>query len=494
MYFKQFYLGCLAQASYLIGSDGEAVVVDPRRDVDEYLDEARAQGLAIRYVVETHLHADFVSGHRELAERTGATILIGAGAGAAFPHRAVRDGDELLVGKVKLRFLETPGHTPESVCVLVTDTAAGEAPSLVLTGDTLFIGDVGRPDLAGSRGHTPQAMASLLYESLHGKLLALPDAVAVYPAHGAGSLCGRNISQELHSTIGAERRTNYALQPMPEAEFVKLTTVDLPEQPAYFGMDVALNREGAPPLAGRSLPKGLAPDAFAARAQAGAQVVDVRSAAAFGAGHVPGALNLGLAGQFASWAGALLDPRREILLVTDDEAGAAEATVRLSRVGLERVAGHLAGGLASWDAAGREIETLPQWPVDELKAQIAEQPKLQVLDVRRPGEYAAGHVLARAACRSTGWRAKPRRSTARGRSRSCARAATARTSRAACCASEGFRASCTTWPAAPRPGSPRASKPSGPSYPEPWLRSASPRSRSCCCPRTRTPWARSSAA
>jgi glyoxylase-like metal-dependent hydrolase (beta-lactamase superfamily II)/rhodanese-related sulfurtransferase len=392
MYFKQFYLGCLAQASYLIGSDGEAAVVDPRRDVDEYLQEAEAQGLAIRYVVETHLHADFVSGHRELAERTGATIVIGAKAGATFPHRAVSDGDELMVGTVRLRFLETPGHTPESVCVLVTDTAAGSEPSLVLTGDTLFIGDVGRPDLAGSRGETPQAMASLLYRSLHRKLLTLPDRVAVYPAHGAGSLCGRNISQDLHSTIGEQRRTNYALRPMPEAEFVKLATVDLPEQPAYFGMDVALNREGAPPLAGRPLPPALAPEAFARRALAGAQIVDVRPAPAFGAGHVAGSWSLGLSGQFASWAGALLDPQREILLVTEDAAGAVEAAVRLSRVGLERVAGYLEGGLASWDAAGGDVQTLPQWPVDELQAQIAERPELQVLDVRRPGEYAAGHV------------------------------------------------------------------------------------------------------
>ncbi len=392
MYFKQFYLGCLAQASYSIGSEGEVAVVDPRRDVDEYLDDAKAQGLEIRYVIETHLHADFVSGHRELAERAGATILIGAKAGATFPHRAMKDGDELMLGKVRLRFLETPGHTPESVCILVTDTSKGDTPSLVLTGDTLFIGDVGRPDLAGSRGHTPESMASQLYRSLHDKLLALPDTVAVYPAHGAGSLCGRNISQELHSTIGEQRRTNYALKPMPEAEFVRLTTLDLPEQPSYFGMDVALNREGAPPLTGRPLPPALDPDAFAARAQAGAQVIDVRPAAAFGAGHVPGAWSLGLTGQFASWAGALLDPEREILLVSEDEAGAAEATVRLSRVGLERVAGHLAGGLAAWDAAGRKVERLPQWPVDELKAQIAEQPKLLVLDVRRPGEYAAGHV------------------------------------------------------------------------------------------------------
>jgi glyoxylase-like metal-dependent hydrolase (beta-lactamase superfamily II)/rhodanese-related sulfurtransferase len=392
MYFKQFYLGCLAQASYMIGSDGEAAVVDPRRDVDEYLDEARAQGLRILYVVETHLHADFVSGHRELAERTGATIVIGARAGAAFPHRGVRDGDEIRVGKVTLRFLETPGHTPESVSVLVVDGEALSEPKLVLTGDTLFIGDVGRPDLAGAAGHTPEQMASMLYDSLHGKLLTLPDAVGVYPAHGAGSLCGRNISQETSSTIGEQRRTNYALRPMPKADFVRLATTDLPEVPPYFGMDVAINRAGASPLAGRPLPPALAPGEILARARAGALVLDVRSAAAFGAGHVPGSWNIGLSGQFASWAGTLVDPQREILVAADDEAHVAEAALRLSRVGLEKVTGHLAGGIAAWQAAGHDVATLPQWPVDELQAQLEETASLQLVDVRRPGEYTAGHV------------------------------------------------------------------------------------------------------
>jgi glyoxylase-like metal-dependent hydrolase (beta-lactamase superfamily II) len=392
MYFKQFYLGCLAQASYMIGSDGEAAVVDPRRDVDEYLDEAKAQGLAIKYVVETHLHADFVSGHRELAERTGATIVIGARAGAAFAHRGVRDGDELRIGAVVLRFLETPGHTPESVSVLVADGEAGSEPKLVLTGDTLFIGDVGRPDLAGGAGYTPEQMASMLYDSLHDKLLALPDAVGVYPAHGAGSLCGRNISQQTSSTIGEQRRTNYALRPMSKPDFVRLTTTDLPEVPQYFGMDVALNRAGAAPLADRALPPPLAPGEFLARSRAGALVLDVRSSAAFGAGHVPGSWNIGLSGQFASWAGTLVGPQRQILLAADDEAHVAEAALRLSRVGLERVTGHLAGGIAAWQADGLEIATLPQWPVDELRAQLAETASLQLVDVRRPGEYAAGHV------------------------------------------------------------------------------------------------------
>ena len=392
MYFKQFYLGCLAQASYMIGSDGEAAVVDPRRDVDEYLEEAKAQGLAIKYVVETHLHADFVSGHRELAERTGATIVIGARAGAAFPHLGVRDGDEIRIGKVTLRFLETPGHTPESVSVLVVDSEAGSEPKLVLTGDTLFIGDVGRPDLAGAAGHTPEQMASMLYDSLHDKLLRLPDAVGVFPAHGAGSLCGRNISQETSSTIGEQRLTNYALRPMPKSDFVRLATADLPEVPPYFGMDVAINRAGASPLAGRPLPPALAPGEVLARARDGALVLDVRSAAAFGAGHVPGSWNIGLTGQFAAWAGTLVDPKREVLIAADDEAHVAEARLRLSRVGLEKVIGHLAGGIAAWQAAGHDLATLPQWPVDELRAQLEETASLQLVDVRRPAEYTAGHV------------------------------------------------------------------------------------------------------
>jgi len=392
MYFRQFYLGCLAQASYMIGSEGEAVVVDPRRDVDEYLADAEAHGLKIRYILETHLHADFVSGHRELAERTGATIVFGARAGAALPHLAVRDGDEIRVGRVALRILETPGHTPESVSVLVTDGEAPGEPPLVLTGDTLFIGDVGRPDLAGSYGHSAGEMAAMLYDSLHGKLLKLPDAAAVYPAHGAGSLCGRNISKETSSTIGHERRTNYALQPMAKEEFVRLATTDLPELPPYFGRDVAINREGARPLVDR-LPPVLEPAEVAARAGSGTQLLDVRPAAAFGAGHVPGSWNIGLTGQFASWAGTLLAPQRGIVVVAEDEAAVAEAAMRLSRVGLENTTGHLARGLLSWHAAGLPVGRLPQWPVGELWARLEEDTsRSQVLDVRRPSEHTSGRV------------------------------------------------------------------------------------------------------
>jgi hydroxyacylglutathione hydrolase len=390
LYFKQFYLGCLAHASYLIGSDGEAAVVDPRRDVAEYLAEADAQGLRIRYVVETHLHADFVSGHRELAERTGATVVFGAEAGAAVPHRPVRDGDEIRVGAVALRFLETPGHTPESVSILVIDTAASPSPRMVLTGDTLFIGDVGRPDLAAGRGGTPETMAGLLYDSLHGKLMKLPDDVLVYPAHGAGSLCGRNISTQTSSTIGEQRRSNYAVQPMPRDTFITMMTADLPELPPYFAKDVEMNRAGAPPLADVR-PPALSPEAVRAAA-AGVTLLDVRRSTAYGTGHLSGSLNLGLSGQFASWAGTLVPAAFPIVLVAEDEDEVREAAMRLARVGLERVAGHLAGGVATWHHAGLPLVARPQITVDELAARRREVADLQVVDVRRKGEYAAGHV------------------------------------------------------------------------------------------------------
>ena len=390
MLFEQMYLGCLAQASYLIGSDGEAAVVDPRRDVDEYLRKAEEHGLKIRYVVETHLHADFVSGHRELAERTGAEIVIGAKAEALFPHRAVKDGDEVRVGRVVLRFLETPGHTPESVSVVVIDTEVSPEPRMVLTGDTLFIGDVGRPDLVGARGYTSEQMAGMLYDSLHGKLLTLKDEVEVYPAHGAGSLCGKNISKETSSTIGKQRATNHALQPMTRGAFVAKMTADLPEQPRYFGMDVEINRKGAAPLQARPKPPALDPAAFAAQPE-GALVLDVRSSAEFGAGHVPGALNVGLGGQFASWAGTLLDPRQPVLIVAGDDARVEEAVMRLARVGLENVSGSLAGGMDAWRAAGQPIVKIPQITVSDLQALVA-RGGLQVVDVRRPGEYEGGHV------------------------------------------------------------------------------------------------------
>jgi hydroxyacylglutathione hydrolase len=389
VHFRQFYLGCLAQASYLIGSEGEAAVVDPRRDVDPYLAEAAAHGLAIRYVIETHLHADFVSGHRELAARTGAVIVFGSRARVDFEHRAVRDADELRLGALRLTILETPGHTPESVSVLVTDPAQGPEPALVLTGDTLFVGDVGRPDLVAGGGFSPESMASMLYDSLHAKLLKLPDSVRVFPGHGAGSLCGRSLSDQTSSTIGEQRRGNYALRPMSRERFIAMTTADLPEQPRHFARDVEINRTGAQPIAERALPARLEPDVLEALLREGAELLDVRSAAAFGGGHVPGAVNVGLEGQFATWAGALLDPERPLALAAGNDGAIAEAQVRLSRVGRDAIAGYLADGVDAWSDSGRSLRELPQLDVDQLDERRA---TLQVLDVRRPAEFRAGRI------------------------------------------------------------------------------------------------------
>ena len=388
MYFKQFYLGCLAHASYLIGSEGEGVVVDPQRDVDEYLAEAEAQGLKIKYVIETHLHADFVSGHQEIAARTGAQIIFGEKAGVEFEHRAVKDGEEIRMGDVGLRFIETPGHTPEGICVLVT--APGE-PQKLLTGDTLFIGDVGRPDLAGGKGYTPQMMAEMMYDSLHGKLLELPDEVEVYPAHGAGSMCGRNMSKETSSTIGEQRKFNYALRPMSKEEFVTMMTADLPEAPSYFPKDAEINRSGARGLSELQPPQSLTPQQVVNLRDKGHVLLDVRSAADFGAGHVPGSMNIGLGGQFAMWAGSLIPLNASIVIIADTGAQVDESVVRLARVGIENVKGYLEGGVTSWRDAGLQVEVLPQVSVAELNERLADN-DMQIVDVRRPAEYENGHV------------------------------------------------------------------------------------------------------
>jgi hydroxyacylglutathione hydrolase len=391
MYFKQFYLACLAHASYLIGSDGEAVVVDPQRDVDEYLAEASAQGFQIKYVIETHLHADFVSGHQEIAARTGAQIVFGEKAGVQFAHRAVRDGEELRIGKAVLQILETPGHTPEGICILVTDTASPDEPQKLLTGDTLFIGDVGRPDLAGGKGYTPQTMAEMMYDTLHGKLLKLPDEVEVYPAHGAGSMCGKNMSKETSSTIGEQRKFNYALKPMGKNEFVAMMTADLPEAPVYFPKDAEINRSGARGLSELQPPAAFSPQQVRELQEQGHILLDVRSAADFGAAHVPGSMNIGLGGQFAMWAGSLIPLNAAIVVIADTSAQVDESVVRLARVGIENVKGFLEGGVESWRVAGFPVDAIEQVTVAQLKEQLANE-DLQIVDVRRPGEYVNGHV------------------------------------------------------------------------------------------------------
>jgi glyoxylase-like metal-dependent hydrolase (beta-lactamase superfamily II) len=392
MYFKRFYLSCLAHASYLIGSGGEAAVVDPQRDVEQYVNEAEAEGLKIKYVIETHLHADFVSGHRELAERTGARIIFGSKSAAALDYSPAKDGDEFRIGKVILRVLETPGHTPESISILVIDTEASNHAQKVLTGDTLFIGDVGRPDLVSSKGFTAERMAGMLYDSLHDKLLKLSDSVEVWPAHGKGSLCGRNMSDESWSTIGRQRLFNYALRPMPKEDFVKMMTADLPAPPEYFSKDVEINRAGARSIAELPRPAALTPAEVSELAGGGATILDVRANAEFGAGHVPGALNIALNGPFDSWAGQLVKFDAPIVIVTDDESKVDEAVVGLARVGIENVKGRLAGGMDAWRRDGFGVNVIAQISVDDLSDLLNSQKDLQVIDVRQPGEYGAGHV------------------------------------------------------------------------------------------------------
>ena len=389
MYFEQFYLGCLAHASYLLASEGEAAVVDPQRDVEIYLQAAEAQGVTIRHILETHLHADFVSGHRELAARTGAQIYIGAEAGATFPHVAVRDSFELRVGKIRIGAIETPGHTPESVCLVITDEEKSAAPWAVLTGDTLFLGDVGRPDL--SKRYTPPQLAGMLYDSLHNKILKLDDGVLVYPAHGAGSLCGRNMRAERVSTIGTERLTNYALQIGSREEFIRQLTANLPARPEYFSQDAEINRTGASALSDLPELHPLEPAELRSLLDDGGLALDVRAGEQFAAGHVPGSVNIALSGQFASWAGALLGLTSRPVLIAESRAAITEARMRLARVGLEDARGYLNGGVEAWTKARLPLATLPQISAQDLSRRM-EDDRWQVLDVRRESEWEAGHI------------------------------------------------------------------------------------------------------
>ena len=390
---EQFFLGCLAHASYLVGSEGVAAVIDPQRDVDIYIDAAKEKGLKIEHIIETHLHADFVSGHHELAERTGARIYLGEGSGAAFPHVEMKDGDSIQFGNCRLDFMQTPGHTLESVCIALTDL--GEPPPAkpraVFTGDTLFVGDVGRPDL--SAGHTPQELAAMLYSSLHKKLLTLPDGTEIFPAHGAGSLCGRQMSSERSSTIGKERRTNYALLARNQEEFIHLLTDSLPPRPEYFGMDVELNRQGAASL--DELPHPLpvrAPEVFRLQSE-GAIVVDTRPTMQFAVAHVPGSVHIALSGQYASWAARLLGLDKRIILVGEDADHLRESQMRLARVGIENVQAYLKDGIAGWLRGGYELDYIPQISVQEF-AELLEQENghIAVLDVREPGEVEMGAI------------------------------------------------------------------------------------------------------
>jgi glyoxylase-like metal-dependent hydrolase (beta-lactamase superfamily II)/rhodanese-related sulfurtransferase len=388
MYFEQFYLGCLAHASYLFGSDGQAAVVDPQRDVEIYVEAAKKQGLEIRYIFETHLHADFVSGHKELAARTGANIYVGKAAEASYPHIGVVDGSELHFGRCRVNVIATPGHTLESLCLLLTDEEKSQTPFAVLTGDTLFIGDVGRPDL--SKTYTPPQLAGMLYDSLQ-KLMALPNEVQVYPAHGAGSLCGRNMRAERSSTIGTERLTNYALQIKDRDEFIQQMTSNLPARPDYFLEDAAINRAGAVALADLPELTPISPAGLKVGLEKGQIALDVRTADDFAAGHIPASVNIALSGQFASWAGAVLGLSSSPVLIAATNEQITEARMRLARVGIENLSGYLEGGVEGWKQAGFELTRMPQVTVEELRKRL-DAGDVQVLDVRRQGEWDASHI------------------------------------------------------------------------------------------------------
>jgi hydroxyacylglutathione hydrolase len=352
--FKQFYLPCLAHASYIIGDEvsGSAAVVDPQRDTDQYLAFAAERKLQIRHVLLTHLHADFVAGHLELRDRVGATIYLGAAAKAGYAFTSLGDGDVIDFGRVRLKALETPGHTPESISIVVYDLNGSEnQPYAVLTGDTLFIGDVGRPDLRVALGWSAKELGGMLFDSLHTKLLKLPDESLVYPAHGAGSLCGKAISKETVSTLGEQRRSNYALQPMSREAFVQVVTADQPEAPAYFTYDAVLNSEERPTL-DQALAREMNPltlDEVLALQRGGAQILDTRDPAEFAAAHLAGSINIGLSGQYATWAGTMLDRKHPIVIVADPKRE-AESAIRLGRIGFDHVAGYLKDGLRSLEA------------------------------------------------------------------------------------------------------------------------------------------------
>lgn len=378
MEIKQYYLGCLSHASYMV-SDPEtrtAVVVDPQRDVDQYLQDAERQGLTIKEVVLTHFHADFAAGHLELQKRTGAGLSLGARARPQYPFTPRREGDEIKLGRSSLRILETPGHTPEAISLVAYE---GDQPKAVLTGDTLFVGDVGRPDLAVSQGHTQEELAGQLYHSLHDKLLKLPDEVVVYPAHGPGSLCGSSGLAGKVSTIGRERVENPMLSAPDEPTFVAAVTQDLPELPAYFNHDAQYNQQLHADLS-EVVAQGLKP----LQDPGSAAVLDVRSPDEFAAGHRPGSLNVGLDGRFAQWAASLVDSQQPLALVTAP-GRETEALTRLGRVGLENVVGYLAG-------AEQLTQTGARIQPAELATQLQTQDPPAVLDVRTPQEYKQGHI------------------------------------------------------------------------------------------------------
>jgi len=389
--FKQFYLSCLAHASYLIGDQvtGAAVVVDPQRDVDQYLVFAAEHNLQIKHVILTHLHADFVAGHLELRDRLRATIYLGAKARAEYRFTPLSDGSVIEFGRVRLKALETPGHTPESISIVVFDLDRSEsAPQAVLTGDTLFVGDVGRPDLRASLGWSATDLGALLFDSLHSKLLPLPDASLVYPAHGAGSLCGKAISKETVSTIGEQRRLNYALQPMSKKAFIELVTADQPEAPPYFVYDAVLNSKERPTL-DEALARVLKPlelDRVLELQARGAQVLDTREPEQFATAHLVGSINIGLSGQFATWSGTVLSREKPIVIIANPSRE-SESALRLGRIGFDNVAGYLKDGLRSLESRPDLTATTERLSAPFSAQLMSSGEPPQLIDVRTPSEH-----------------------------------------------------------------------------------------------------------
>jgi len=392
MILKQYYLGCLAHASYLIADQetGEAAVIDPQRDVEQYVEDAHALGCRIAHVFLTHFHADFVAGHLELRDRENATIYLGARAGAEFAFTPMGDGATLQLGAIRFEVLETPGHSPESISILVHDPEySTDAPYAVLTGDTLFIGDVGRPDLRASLGWSAQELGSMLYDSLHNKLVPLPDDTLVYPAHGAGSLCGKNLSTDTVSTIGVQRLYNYALQPMSRERFIEIVTTDQPDTPAHFTYDAVLNTQERSTLERELQPLLL--DELLEFVGRGAQLLDTRDAVDFAGAHLQGSVNVGLGGSFATWCGTVLEPDRPIVLVAEP-GREVEAATRLGRIGFDDVAGYLAGGMQGLDDAPHLVERIERITGVSLAEQLASSEPPLVIDVRTEREWDEGHI------------------------------------------------------------------------------------------------------
>ena len=380
----------IAHSSYLLVGKKSCAVVDPRRDVDVYLAQARELGARITHIFETHLHADFVSGHLDLAEATGAPIYVPRAAGCSFDHVAVGAGDAIEIEDMRLDVLETPGHTPEHVCYVVTDTGRGKAPVGVFTGDTLFVGDVGRPDLFPGRA---EELAGKLYHSLHDALLRLPDHCEVYPAHGAGSLCGRSVGAKYRTTIGYERRYNAALQIRDEAEFIRSLTSDMPPAPDHFGRCSEINRRGPRLLFDLSPLAELSPAEFrAGKEREGSTVVDIRGYPAFAGLHIPPSMHLDLAGNFPTFAGWVLPPEADLLWVADGHDAAAEATLWARRVGLDGRAAHLAGGIAAWATSGFEVDHLHLVSAEDLHDRVTGNEPIVLVDVRTPLEFGDSHI------------------------------------------------------------------------------------------------------